>query len=46
MVSQRVIYENNPLIEVIIQYRFPKILALNSKDPIEFQDRIKDEYPI
>lgn len=46
MASQRVIYEKNPLIEVIIQYRFPKILALNTKDPIDFQDAIKGEYPI
>lgn len=46
MASQRVIYEKNPLIEVIIQYRFPKILALNANDPIDFQNRIRDEYPI
>ncbi len=46
MASQRVIYEKNPLIEVIIQYRFPKILALNTKDPIDFQEAIKGEYPI
>lgn len=46
MAPQRVIYEKNPLIEVIIQYRFPKILSLNTKDPIDFQDAIRDEYPI
>lgn len=42
----RVIYKKNPLIEVIIQYRFPKILALNNNDPVEFQERIKNDYPI
>ncbi len=46
MTSKRVIYEKNPLIEVIIQYRFPKILALNTNDPIDFQNAIKGEYPI
>lgn len=45
METERVIYEKNPLIEVIIQFRFPKILALNTKDPVDFQDSIKDDYP-
>ena len=45
MTAKRVIYKKNPLIEVIIQYRFPKILALNEKDPIDFQDSIKEDYP-
>lgn len=46
MITQRVIYQNNPLIEVIIQFRFPKILDLNTNDPVSFQNEIKDEYPI
>ena len=45
MAPQRVIYGKNPLIEVIIQLRFPKILALNTKDPVDFQEAIRDEYP-
>lgn len=42
----RVIYKKNPLIEVIIQYRFPKILALNNVDPVDFQDAIREDYPV
>lgn len=26
----RVIFQNNPLIEVILQFRFPTILSINS----------------
>ena len=43
---ERVIYKKNPLIEVIIQYKFPKILALNIDDPVEFQEAIKADFPI
>lgn len=43
---ERVIYKNNPLLEVIVQYRFPRILALNYGDPVEFQEAIKADYPI
>lgn len=43
---ERVIYENNPIVETIIQIRFPKILSLNSEDPIKFQEAIKEHYPI
>lgn len=43
---ERVIYKKNPLAEVIIQYRFPQILALNTNDPIDFQDAIKEDYPL
>lgn len=43
---ERVLYKNNPLIEVIIQVKFPKILLLNKDDPIEFQEMIKKDFPI
>lgn len=43
---KRVIYERNPLIEVILQMRFPTILIINSKEPAEFQEAIRAEYPI
>ena len=43
---ERVIYKKNPLIEVIVQYKFPKILALNAGDPVDFQEAIKSNYPI
>jgi uncharacterized protein (TIGR04255 family) len=43
---ERVIYEYNPLIEVIAQIRFPTILKINSQEPVDFQDSIRFEYPI
>lgn len=43
---ERVIYKNNPLIEVICQLRFPRILSINETSPAVFQDRIRATYPI
>jgi uncharacterized protein (TIGR04255 family) len=42
--SERVIYEHNPLIEVVCQLRYPPILKVNS-EPIDFQEAIRNEYP-
>ena len=42
----RVIYEKNPLSLVICQLRFPTILRIDSSLPVEFQERIRREYPI
>ena len=36
----RVIFQNNPLIEVILQFRFPTILSINSNEPVDFQEAI------
>jgi uncharacterized protein (TIGR04255 family) len=44
--SPRVIYEKNPLIEVICQLRFPAILRIDSELPAEFQERLRERYPI
>lgn len=44
--SERVIYERNPLAEVICQVRFPAILKIATELPAEFQERIRSEYPI
>lgn len=41
----RCIYERSPLIEVICQLRFPVILTINSHEPCEFQELIRDVYP-
>lgn len=38
-------YTNSPLVEVIFQLRFPTILAINSKSPVDFQERIREQYP-
>ncbi|MDR1205127.1 MAG: TIGR04255 family protein [Peptococcaceae bacterium] len=43
---QRVIYKKNPLIEVVCQLRFPRILMINEKQPAAFQERIRDDYPL
>lgn len=43
---KRVIYKKNPLIEVILQVRFPTILTINSNDPVEFQEKIRKDYPV
>ena len=43
---ERVIYKKNPLIEAILQVRFPTILTINSNDPVDFQEAIRKDYPI
>lgn len=42
----RVVFENNPLIEVILQFRFPTILSINSNEPVDFQEAIRKKFPI
>ncbi len=44
--AERVIYETNPLEEVICQVRFPRILKLETEAPSGFQERIRSDYPI
>ncbi len=41
----RVIYEVNPLDEVICQVRFPTILKIESDAPTEFQEKIRADFP-
>ena len=42
---KRVKYEKNPIYEAILQIKYPPILAINAKDPVEFQERIRKEFP-
>ena len=42
----RCIYRNNQLAEVICQLRFPEILAIGAKLPVDFQEAIRDEFPV
>ena len=44
--SDRVLYGTNPLAEVICQLRFPPILRIESGNAADFQDRIREEYPL
>ncbi|PSF37090.1 TIGR04255 family protein [Aphanothece hegewaldii CCALA 016] len=43
---ERVIYERNPLVEVVCQLRFPPILKISHQEPVEFQDKIRLQYPL
>lgn len=44
--SPRVRYSRNPLVEVICQLRFPKILRIESETPVAFQEAVRSEYPL
>lgn len=44
--SERIIYANNPLKEVVCQLKFPTILRVESDVPAAFQEAIRREYPI
>jgi len=44
--SPRVIYQKNPLTEVICQLSFPAILRIDSEVPANFQGKIQKQYPI
>jgi uncharacterized protein (TIGR04255 family) len=43
--APRVLYENNPLEEVICQLRFPPILKIETEPPAGFQEEIRADYP-
>ena len=43
---ERVIYERNPLVEVVCQLCFPPILKISYQEPVEFQDEIRFQYPL
>lgn len=44
--SSHVIYKRNPLIKVACQLRFPPILKISHREPVEFQDEIRFKYPL
>ena len=43
--EERCLYRSNQLSEVICQLRFPEILSIGAKLPVEFQEAIREEYP-
>ncbi len=44
--EKRCLYRRNPLAEVICQLRFPEILSINTNPPAEFQEAIRDAFPV
>src|SRR5271166_868046 len=44
--SERVFYEKAPLIEVVAQLRYPQILRIQGQPPADFQERIRDRFPL
>lgn len=38
-------YRKAPVAEVICQLRFPEILAIGAKDPVDFQEAIRADFP-
>ena len=44
--SDRVVFEENTIEEVICQLRFPPILAIVSDVPAAFQERVREKYPL
>lgn len=42
----RYILKNNQLGEVICQFRFPEILIINTETPAQFQDMIRNTFPL
>lgn len=43
--EERCVYENNQLVEVICQLRFPTILSIEARDPVDFQDAVRQVFP-
>ncbi len=44
--SSRVIYGKNPLVSVICQLRFAPILKIDASPPAEFQEHIRETFPL
>lgn len=42
---ERYSYARSPLVEVICQLRFPTILSIGAKEPVEFQEAIRKDFP-
>ena len=42
----RFIYASNPLAEVVCQVRFPRVFEIEANLPVEFQNTIKEYYPL
>ncbi|MBI3958396.1 MAG: TIGR04255 family protein [Chloroflexi bacterium] len=45
-ITERVSYKHTPLVQVICQLRFPTILKVEAGLPVDFQERVRHEFPI
>ena len=43
--EKRCHYKNSPIVEVICQLRFPRILTINANAPVDFQEKIRKYFP-
>jgi len=43
--APRVIYQENPLVEVICQLRFPTILEISASEPALFREQYANSFP-
>lgn len=43
--TDRCLYRKSQLVEVICQLRFPTILSIGAKEPVDFQEAIRSDYP-
>ena len=39
-------YRSNQIAEVICQLRFPEILSIGANVPVDFQEKIRQDFPI
>jgi uncharacterized protein (TIGR04255 family) len=44
--TKRVLFQNNPLIEVVCQVRFPPVLQIAAEEPAAFQEKVRAKYPL
>ena len=44
--SPREVYKHNPLVEVVCQLRYPTILMVSEVRPAQFQEAIRNTYPL
>ena len=42
----RVLYEANPLVDVICHFEFPRLLAIDNELPVDFQKALVSRYPL
>ena len=43
--TDRVVYQKPQILETICQLRFPSILSIGVKEPAEFQEQIRRDFP-